>query len=146
MHWYPVTGFLLLICLLTHSEVHGQANSSVRYTIVIHERASEGELNDAEPGSSVLAHDTDADLYSHDMDTDSASPEIKMYKGVAEEAEPLPGVDLPAADISLAGLQQYLDPEKGSSSISSETPEDAANVMERAADGKDAYRIVMEYN
>jgi len=146
MHWYPVTGLLLLLCLLSYSEVHGQASSSVGYTIVVHERASEEELNDAELRSSEVARDTDADLHSHEMDTESASPDIKMYREVAEEANPSRGMDLPTADISLAGLQQYLDPEKGSSSISSETPEDAANVMERAADGKDAYRVVMEYN
>lgn len=146
MHWYPVTGLLLLLCLLTQSEVHGQASSSVGYTIVVHERVSAGEFNDAEPMYAALPRDTDADFHSQDMDTESGSPEIKMYMEVAGESKLSPGNDLLNAGIEQAGLQQYLDPGKASSSISSETPENAARTPQSNADGSGAYRIVMEYN
>lgn len=146
MHWRSITGLLLLFCLLTYSEVHGQASSSVGFTIVVHEQVSAKEDIGADLAFSPSAPDAGSGSHPRSGDVGNASPDVQMYLEVAGETQPFPDNDPPKDDIALTGLQQYLFSEKDSSPIYPENSDDTAITSESITEGAETCLVVMEYN
>lgn len=146
MNWHPVIGLLSLLCLLTYSEVHGQATSSVGYTIVVHERVSAEDNIEADLAFSPSALNADPGSHPRSGNVGNASSDIQMYLKVAGETKPFPDNDPSQDDIAWSGLQQYLISEKDSSPVCSENPDDTAITSESITGGEETCLVVMEYN
>ncbi|MFP4064883.1 MAG: hypothetical protein ACLFS0_05170 [Bacteroidales bacterium] len=146
MHWRPITGLLLLFCLLTYSEVHGQASSSVGFTIVVHEQVSAEEDIGVDLAFSPSAPDAGSGSHPRSEDVGNASPDVQMYLEVAGETKPFPDNDPRRDDIVLTGLQQYLFSEKDSSLIYPEDFDDTVITSESITGEAEACLVVMEYN
>lgn len=146
MNWLPITGICLLFCLLTYSEVHGQASSSVGYTIVVHEQVSAEDNIGADLAFSPSALNAGSGSHPRSGNVGNASSDIQMYLKVAGETKPFPDNDSSQDDIAWSGLQQYLFSEKDSSPVCSENSDDTIITSESITGGEETCLVVMEYN
>ncbi len=152
MNWLAVTGFFLLLFVLSHSEAKGQASSSVAFTIVVHEDNSSKEASGREFKNSSNAFNTVADQHSRHKTSDAPSSEVSMYMDVGEVIKPIgPGAltgtgTLTGTGNSIEEIQPCLRQVKDLASFPDETSGEGATPSGNFVDEQGDYRVIMEYN
>ena len=158
MNWLAVTGFFLLLFVLSHSEAKGQASSSVAFTIVVHEDNSSKEASGREFKNSSNAFNTVADQHSRHKTSDAPSSEVSMYMDVGEVIKPIGPGTLTGTDTltgtgtlngtgnSIEEIQPCLRQVNDLASFPYETSGEGATSSGNSVDESGDYRVILEYN
>ncbi|GEM_PF-7034580 len=146
MNWLAVTGFCLFLCLLGYSEAYGQASSSIRLTIVVHECESAHEVGDTGSKTTSLSSGRLQDQRNTFRDAKPLSSEVSLYLDAGEVVNTIGSGGMTRDDNALEEVQAYLNQAEDLPPVYNEPVEEGVSSSIMTNDESGDYRVIMEYN